>query len=55
MNIMRTTSEVTVTTESIRPAARTFVTTAALVVIVHTFVMLVHGAAHMRLNIELAP
>jgi len=29
--------------------------TAALVVLVHTVVVLVHGAAHMRLNIELSP
>jgi hypothetical protein len=30
------------------------VITAALVVLVHTVVMLVHGAAHMRLNVELS-
>ncbi len=41
--------------ESIKPVPRTFVITAALVVLVHTVVMLVHGAAHMRLNIELSP
>jgi hypothetical protein len=40
--------------ESIQPAPRTLVITAALVVLVHTVVMPVHGAAHMRLNIELS-
>ena len=41
--------------ESIHSVPRTFVITAALVVLVHTVVMLVHGAAHMRLNIGLSP
>jgi len=41
--------------ESIQPVPHTFLITAALVVLVHTVVMLVHGAAHMRLNIELSP
>src|SRR5437764_3639987 len=38
-----------------RDMPREFVITAALVVLVHTFVMLVHGVAHMRLNVELSP
>src|SRR5215475_1730425 len=33
---------------------RRFMTTAAPIVLVHTVVMLVHGAAHVRLNIELS-
>ncbi len=41
--------------EIIQPLPRTFVITAALVVLVHTVVMLIHGAAHIRLNIELSP
>ena len=41
--------------EIIQPVPRTFVITAALVVLVHTVVMLIHGAAHIRLNIELSP
>jgi len=41
--------------ESTQHLPRTLVITAALVVLVHTVVMLVHGAAHMRLNIGLAP
>jgi hypothetical protein len=41
--------------ESTQPLPRTFVITAALVVLVHTVVMLVHGAAHVRLNIVLSP
>jgi hypothetical protein len=41
--------------ESIQPVPRMFLITAALVVLVHTVVMLVQGAAHMRLNIELSP
>jgi hypothetical protein len=42
-------------TESTQPMPRKFVIATALVVLVHTVVMLVHGAAHMRLNIELSP
>jgi hypothetical protein len=41
--------------ESNQPVPRTFVTAAALAVLVHTLVMLIHGAAHMQLNIELSP
>jgi hypothetical protein len=41
--------------ESVRPLPRIFVITATLAVLVHTVVMLVHGAAHMRLNIVLSP
>jgi hypothetical protein len=40
---------------SIQPLPRNSVITAALVVLVHTAVMLFHGAAHMQLNIELFP
>lgn len=40
---------------SIQPVPRTFVITTVLVVLVHTVVMLVHGIAHTRLNIELSP
>ena len=35
-------------------APRTFAITAALVVLAHTIIMLVHGAAHMRLNVGLS-
>jgi hypothetical protein len=42
-------------TESTQPMPRKFVIATARVVLVHTVVMLVHGAAHMRLNIELSP
>lgn len=55
MDSAHTTRDETTTAESIQPLPRTFVITAALVVLVHTVVMLVHGAAHMRLNIELSP
>jgi len=40
--------------ESNQRVPRTFVTAAALAVIVHTVVMLIHGAAHIGLNIELS-
>jgi multidrug transporter EmrE-like cation transporter len=53
MDSVRTTGEGTILAESIRPASRTLIT-AALVVLVHTVVMLVHGAAHVRLNIALS-
>lgn len=55
MDSVHTTREKTATTESTQPLPRTLVITAALVVLVHTVVMLVHGAAHTRLNIELSP
>ncbi|MFL6417212.1 MAG: hypothetical protein ACJ74Y_16260 [Bryobacteraceae bacterium] len=49
------TREQPILAESIQQVVpRTFAMTAALVVLVHTVVMLVHGAAHMRLNIELS-
>jgi hypothetical protein len=54
MDSEHATREETATAESIQPLPRTFVITAALVVLVHTAVMLVHGAAHMRLNIDLS-
>ena len=40
--------------ESTQSGLRPFVITAALVVLVHTVMMLVHGAAHMRLKVELS-
>jgi hypothetical protein len=40
---------------STQPVPRKFVIATTLVVLVHTVVMLVHGAAHIRLNIELSP
>src|SRR3977135_1933415 len=55
MDSVRRTREETTVAETIRPVPRTFVITAALVVLVHTVVMLVHGAAHVRLNVELSP
>jgi hypothetical protein len=55
MNSVRTTREETATAGSTQPFPRKFVITAALAVLVHTIVMLVHGAAHMRLNIGLSP
>jgi cytochrome bd-type quinol oxidase subunit 2 len=55
MDYVRTTREETTIAESTQSVPRTFLTTAALVVLVHAVVMLVHGAAHMRLNIELFP
>jgi hypothetical protein len=55
MDSVRRTREETTVAETIRPVPRTFLITAALVVLVHTVVMLVHCAAHMQLNIELSP
>jgi hypothetical protein len=55
MDSVRTTREETTLAESVQPVPRTFLITAALVVLVHSVVMLVHGAAHMQLNIELSP
>src|SRR2546423_1497846 len=55
MDSVHTTRDETTTAESIQPLPRTFVITAALVVLVHTIVMLVHGAAHTQFNIELSP
>ncbi len=40
--------------EKIRPLPPAYVIAAALAVLVHTVLMLVHGAAHMRLNIVLS-
>jgi len=54
MDSMVTPLEETVTHESVRPEARRLMITAALVVLVHTVVVLVHGAAHRQLNIELS-
>ena len=55
MDSVRTTREETTLVESIQFLPRKFVIATALVVLVHTVVMLVHGAAHMRLNIGLSP
>jgi hypothetical protein len=55
MDSVHTTRDETTTAESIQSLPRRFVITAALVVLVHTIVMLVHGAAHMQLNIGLSP
>src|SRR5438874_4112037 len=41
----------TILAEGPQLVPRTLVITAALAVLAHTIVMLVHGAAHMRLNI----
>jgi hypothetical protein len=54
MDYVRTTREETTIAESIRPLPRAFMIAATLVVLVHTVVMLVHGAAHMRLHVELS-
>jgi hypothetical protein len=51
---MVTPLEEAVTHERVRPIARRLVITAALVVMVHTVVVLFHGAAHLQLNIELS-
>jgi hypothetical protein len=39
---------------SLRATREQAIAAAALIVLVHTVVMLVHGAAHMRLNVELS-
>src|SRR5690242_15122287 len=54
MDPVRATREQTILSESTPLVPRKAVTTAALVVLIHTVVMLIHGAAHMRLNIELS-
>lgn len=48
MNSVRTTREETATAESTQSLPQTFLITAALAVLVHTVVMLVHGVAHMQ-------
>ncbi|HMJ62799.1 MAG TPA: hypothetical protein VK493_13595, partial [Bryobacteraceae bacterium] len=53
MDSVPATREQPILAESTQLVPRTSVITAALVVLVHTVVMLVHGAAHMRLNVEL--
>src|SRR5438270_321019 len=55
MDSARTTRDETTLVESTQFLPREFAIAAALVVLVHTVVMLVHGVAHMRLNIELSP
>jgi len=55
MNSVRATREETIMAEIVQTVPRAFLVTAALVVLVHTAVMLVHGAAHMQLNIGLSP
>jgi hypothetical protein len=55
MDSVRTTREETTLVESTQSLPWKFVIATALVVLVHTVVMLVHGVAHMRLNIELSP
>jgi len=54
MDPVHATREETILAESTRLVPRTFLITAALVVWVHTVVMLVHGAAHTRLNVALS-
>jgi hypothetical protein len=54
MDYMVTPLEEAVTHESVRSKARRLMITGALVVLVHTVVVLLHGAAHMQLNIELS-
>ena len=54
MYSVRATREQRILAESAQLVPRTPVITAALVVLLHTLVMLVHGAAHMRLNVELS-
>jgi hypothetical protein len=55
MDSIRATREETILAKSTQLVAPTLMTTAAMVVLMHTVVMLVHGAAHTRLNIELSP
>jgi hypothetical protein len=55
MDSVSKTREKRITAESIQPLTRIFAITAALVVLVHTVVMLVHGAAHLHMNIGLSP
>jgi MFS family permease len=55
MDSLRATRDETILAESTQLVPRKFVITAALVVLVHTVVMLVHGVAHMRLNVALSP
>ena len=54
MDSVPATREQPILAESTQLVPRKSVITAALVVLVHTVVMLVHGAAHMRLNVELS-
>lgn len=55
MDSIRVTRDETILAESTQPVPGKFVITVALVVLVHTVVMLIHGVAHMRLNVELSP
>jgi|GEM_PF-537045 len=54
MDSLPTTHGETILGKSTQVVLRTYITAAALVVLLHTLAMLVHGAAHMRLNIELS-
>jgi hypothetical protein len=54
MDSVRATREKTSLAESTQLVPPTFVITVTLVVLAHTVVMLVHGAAHMRLHVELS-
>jgi hypothetical protein len=53
MNSVRAPRDQAIVAESPQLVPRTFVPAAALGVLTHTVVMLVHGAAHMRLHVEL--
>ena len=53
MDSMVTPLEEAFTHKNVRPEARRLMITAALVVLVHTVVVLLHGAAHLQLKIEL--
>jgi len=55
MDSIRVTRDEAIHAESSQLVLRKFVLTTALVVLVHTLVMLVHGVAHMRLKVELSP
>jgi uncharacterized membrane protein len=54
MNSIRVTRGQAIVAESPQLVPGTFVRAAAFVVLTHTVVMIVHGAAHMRLNVELS-
>jgi hypothetical protein len=54
MKSIRATRELATVQEIPQLVPRTLVHAAALVVLTHTVVMLVHGAAHMRMKVELS-
>src|SRR5579872_2618436 len=55
MDSVSATHKETLLAKGAEPALPRLLATATRLVLMHTVVMLVHGAAHMRLNIKLSP